>query len=215
MPKGLPLGTVASGEEESGVLWEGDAEELHQGMDGVWGSWGWAEGLGVRGYFEGFGELCVYLFFLPTCVSWMTDDSMCVFIVGGGCPIDLLSSESRAGLGVDCTTLPGVADVSCIAGGCAVHKCLKGYKVSRSGQHCEVVGKMIDTVVEIIAEVAEENDVEPEFVQGMEGTKASEVEVSEVSEVKAHGVWGGYVEEATRIVKVVKAFGMDYVFYRK
>jgi hypothetical protein len=38
--------------------------------------------------------------------------------------------------GQDCTDLPGVADVACIAGECAVHRCLPGYVRAHDGTHC-------------------------------------------------------------------------------
>ena len=39
-------------------------------------------------------------------------------------------------IGQDCTTLPGVADVSCLAGECVVHRCLRGYVPAHDGTHC-------------------------------------------------------------------------------
>jgi hypothetical protein len=39
-------------------------------------------------------------------------------------------------IGQDCTTLPGVADVSCLAGECVVHRCLRGYVRAHDGTHC-------------------------------------------------------------------------------
>jgi hypothetical protein len=39
-------------------------------------------------------------------------------------------------IGQDCTSLPGVADVACIAGECVVHRCLPGYVRARDGNHC-------------------------------------------------------------------------------
>lgn len=53
---------------------------------------------------------------------------------GGGCAIPL--NPSAAPDGEDCTSLPGVSDVSCIRGGCVVHRCMPGYEVSASGASC-------------------------------------------------------------------------------
>ena len=39
-------------------------------------------------------------------------------------------------IGQDCTSLPGVADVSCLSGGCVVHRCMPGYSLSHDGSHC-------------------------------------------------------------------------------
>ena len=39
-------------------------------------------------------------------------------------------------IGQDCTALPGVADVSCLSGECAVHRCMPGYALSHDGTHC-------------------------------------------------------------------------------
>ncbi|KAE9396459.1 hypothetical protein BT96DRAFT_111382 [Gymnopus androsaceus JB14] len=72
------------------------------------------------------------------CIDTQNDLESC-----GGCPIDVMSSLTGAnGLGVDCTTIPGVSDVSCIAGTCSVNKCMPGFKISRSGQHCELVEEL-------------------------------------------------------------------------
>lgn len=38
--------------------------------------------------------------------------------------------------GVDCSTLDGVLDVSCIAGKCAVTKCQRGFDISPDGTDC-------------------------------------------------------------------------------
>ncbi|KAF9078552.1 hypothetical protein BDP27DRAFT_1309749 [Rhodocollybia butyracea] len=56
----------------------------------------------------------------------------------GGCPVYFSPSHSgHQDLGVDCTSLPGVSDVSCSNSVCSVEKCLPGFKVSSSGQQCE------------------------------------------------------------------------------
>ena len=39
-------------------------------------------------------------------------------------------------IGQDCTSLPGVADVSCLSGECVVHRCMSGYSHSRDGTSC-------------------------------------------------------------------------------
>jgi hypothetical protein len=39
-------------------------------------------------------------------------------------------------IGKDCSTLPGVADVSCFAGECAVRRCLPGYVPALDGTSC-------------------------------------------------------------------------------
>nr|VWO99489.1 Cytochrome P450 monooxygenase CYP52X1 [Ganoderma boninense] len=51
----------------------------------------------------------------------------------GGCmtPFDSLSPR-----GVDCTALPGVADVSCMGGACVVRRCKSGYAVTADRSRC-------------------------------------------------------------------------------
>ena len=39
-------------------------------------------------------------------------------------------------VGEDCSSLPGVADVACIAGQCTVQRCLPGYVPARDRTHC-------------------------------------------------------------------------------
>ena len=49
-------------------------------------------------------------------------------------------------MGVDCTSLPGVADVSCMRGSCYVHKCMPGYELSVDNSMCmdeETVRKFV------------------------------------------------------------------------
>ncbi|KAJ7162785.1 hypothetical protein C8R43DRAFT_919677 [Mycena crocata] len=65
------------------------------------------------------------------CVDTHNDLESC-----GGCPSGVVSSLTGDSTGADCTTIPHVADVSCVAGGCAVHKCLPGFKVADSGDAC-------------------------------------------------------------------------------
>jgi hypothetical protein len=38
--------------------------------------------------------------------------------------------------GKDCTAIPGVADVSCLGGGCAVRRCLNGLVPALDGSSC-------------------------------------------------------------------------------
>ncbi|KAF8476343.1 hypothetical protein DFH94DRAFT_109195 [Russula ochroleuca] len=59
------------------------------------------------------------------CVDTAHDLESC-----GGCmfPLTAYSPEGK-----DCSILPGVADVSCMAGECVVHRCLPGYKPAPSG----------------------------------------------------------------------------------
>lgn len=62
--------------------------------------------------------------------------------IGGGCTIPLtlpsapLTLDDMLTFGVDCTSLPGVRDVSCTRGVCAVRRCERGWVVSRDGQRC-------------------------------------------------------------------------------
>ena len=39
-------------------------------------------------------------------------------------------------IGKDCSTLPGVADVSCMGGECIVHRCMPGYALAFDGTSC-------------------------------------------------------------------------------
>jgi hypothetical protein len=65
--------------------------------------------------------------FASICAYRLTLDS------GGGCMLPL---TPYVPVGQDCTSLPGVADVACIAGECVVHRCLPGYVVAHDGNHC-------------------------------------------------------------------------------
>ncbi|KAJ4468850.1 hypothetical protein J3R30DRAFT_3554805 [Lentinula aciculospora] len=67
------------------------------------------------------------------CVDVRSDLESC-----GGCPSDVVSSDGNPGHGVDCTTIPGVSDVSCNSGHCAVDKCMPGYTISRNRRHCDL-----------------------------------------------------------------------------
>ncbi|KAI0048159.1 hypothetical protein FA95DRAFT_1491411 [Auriscalpium vulgare] len=51
----------------------------------------------------------------------------------GGCVLPLTPYTP---VGIDCTALPGVADVSCSTGSCVVFRCLSGYKLARDSSHC-------------------------------------------------------------------------------
>jgi len=63
------------------------------------------------------------------CIDIHTDLESC-----GGCAYSELSSTSES-LGMDCTAIRGVSDVSCIQGECVVHKCMPGYELG--GHHSE------------------------------------------------------------------------------
>jgi hypothetical protein len=54
-------------------------------------------------------------------------------LVGGGCVFPL---SAYFPIGVDCTALPGVADVSCLSGRCVVHRCLRDYVPALDGTRC-------------------------------------------------------------------------------
>jgi len=62
------------------------------------------------------------------CVDTMSDLESC-----GGCAVPLHYASPR---GIDCTALPGVADVSCNTGSCVVHRCLPGYQISLDSTFC-------------------------------------------------------------------------------
>ncbi|KAF8881612.1 hypothetical protein BD779DRAFT_1004167 [Infundibulicybe gibba] len=64
------------------------------------------------------------------CIDAQNDLESC-----GGCTIPLHGS-SLGPEGVDCTALPGVSDVSCVRGGCIVHKCMPGYDMHPTGASC-------------------------------------------------------------------------------
>ncbi|KAH9974984.1 hypothetical protein BGW80DRAFT_1487986, partial [Lactifluus volemus] len=51
----------------------------------------------------------------------------------GGCALPLTPFTP---IGQDCSSLPGVADVACIMGECAVGRCLPGYVPAHDGTHC-------------------------------------------------------------------------------
>ncbi|KAH9975089.1 hypothetical protein BGW80DRAFT_1225415 [Lactifluus volemus] len=62
------------------------------------------------------------------CINTARDLESC-----GGC---ILPLTPYVPIGQDCTSLPGVADVACIAGECVVRHCLPGYVPARDGTHC-------------------------------------------------------------------------------
>jgi len=62
------------------------------------------------------------------CIDATSDLESC-----GGCSIPL---HENSPVGVDCTSLPGISDVSCIAGSCVVHRCMPGYEVSYDNSMC-------------------------------------------------------------------------------
>ncbi|KAH9974991.1 hypothetical protein BGW80DRAFT_1487994 [Lactifluus volemus] len=62
------------------------------------------------------------------CINTARDLESC-----GGCVLPL---TPYVPIGQDCTSLPGIADVACIAGECVVDRCLPGYVLARDGNHC-------------------------------------------------------------------------------
>ena len=50
-----------------------------------------------------------------------------------GCAVPLTLGSPQ---GIDCTAIPGVADVSCHRGSCIVHRCLPGYTPSHDNTFC-------------------------------------------------------------------------------
>jgi len=62
------------------------------------------------------------------CVDTESDIESC-----GGCAIPLNPFAPR---GTDCTTIPGVSDVSCHSGSCLVHRCLPGFVPSLDRTFC-------------------------------------------------------------------------------
>jgi hypothetical protein len=54
-------------------------------------------------------------------------------LVGGGCSIPLHEDSPR---GRDCSSIPGVTDVSCYNGACRVDGCMPGYRVSSNRRTC-------------------------------------------------------------------------------
>ncbi|KAG6856962.1 hypothetical protein H0H87_011632 [Tephrocybe sp. NHM501043] len=66
------------------------------------------------------------------CLDIQTELESC-----GGCALSLYGEDIPEG--EDCTAIPGVADVSCVRGGCKVHRCMPGYEVTATGASCSYV----------------------------------------------------------------------------
>ncbi|KAF9005083.1 hypothetical protein BDQ17DRAFT_1353759 [Cyathus striatus] len=64
------------------------------------------------------------------CVDIQNDLESC-----GGCMVSLNPGLPDAD-GVDCTAIPGVADVSCVRGACVVNRCMPGYDLNSSKSSC-------------------------------------------------------------------------------
>ncbi|TFY64336.1 hypothetical protein EVG20_g5973 [Dentipellis fragilis] len=62
------------------------------------------------------------------CIDTTNDLESC-----GGCAIPLTPYTP---FGVDCTAIPGVADVSCLSGSCIVHRCLPGFMRTADASEC-------------------------------------------------------------------------------
>ncbi|VDC03225.1 unnamed protein product [Peniophora sp. CBMAI 1063] len=77
------------------------------------------------------------------CIDTNTDLESC-----GGCDLPLTPYSLR---GTDCSALPGVADVSCHNGSCAVRRCLPGWTVALDRSHCVSYGADGRVVVQIPA----------------------------------------------------------------
>ncbi|TFK94951.1 hypothetical protein K466DRAFT_534758 [Polyporus arcularius HHB13444] len=69
------------------------------------------------------------------CINTATDLESC-----GGCafPLDAFSPH-----GLDCTAIPGVTDVSCVAGACVVRRCAPGFVTSDDGTFCVASQSML------------------------------------------------------------------------
>ncbi|CAL1694226.1 unnamed protein product [Somion occarium] len=70
---------------------------------------------------------------LPASQAWECIDTQRDLESCGGCAIPLTLGTPR---GIDCTSIPGVADVSCSVGSCVVHRCLPGFVVSLDKTFC-------------------------------------------------------------------------------
>jgi len=62
------------------------------------------------------------------CIDTRNDLESC-----GGCLIPLHDNSPR---GMDCTAIPGVADVACASGSCVVHRCLAGHVLTSDKKGC-------------------------------------------------------------------------------
>ncbi|KAJ7101298.1 hypothetical protein B0H15DRAFT_408269 [Mycena belliarum] len=74
------------------------------------------------------------------CLNTQTDLESC-----GGCPSGTVSSLTASASGKDCTAIPHIADVACVAGGCAVQRCLPGFKISSAGDACVAESSLFRT----------------------------------------------------------------------
>jgi hypothetical protein len=63
---------------------------------------------------------------------------------GGGCVVPL---HDKSPLGTDCTSLPGVSDVSCQSGSCIVRRCMPGYTLSFDNSTCVDVESLEKTLM--------------------------------------------------------------------
>lgn len=82
---------------------------------------------------EGLVELCVFRHPTPFNIPFFGHPPIIVNFPGGGCGIPLLSTEPT---GVDCTAIPGVLDVSCLASRCVVKRCKSGFQISADETTC-------------------------------------------------------------------------------
>ena len=67
------------------------------------------------------------------CLARVVRNMLNSLLSGGGCVLPLTPFSP---IGQDCTSLPGVADVSCLSGECVIHRCMSGYSLSRDGTRC-------------------------------------------------------------------------------
>ena len=74
----------------------------------------------------------------------------------------MLPLTAYSPIGTDCSTLPGVADVACLSGKCAVQRCLPGYVLALDGTSC-----MRKYEMSRISQVDDVEDV-PASVYGLE-----------------------------------------------
>ena len=78
-----------------------------------------------------FSFRCTSIYFF----SFSNSDSQ-----GGGCAIPHpFAPESSQTRGVDCSNLPGVHEVKCSSGACAVGHCKDGWHLSQQGDACEQI----------------------------------------------------------------------------
>ncbi|KAI0348169.1 hypothetical protein BDW22DRAFT_61052 [Trametopsis cervina] len=77
------------------------------------------------------------------CINTKSDLESC-----GGCAVGLGRTPA---LGVDCTAIPGVMDVSCISGSCSVQRCQPGFEVTADGAYCIRDGSAGQSVIQAAA----------------------------------------------------------------